>query len=283
MENEVSAHEQQNVKQSKDAAHQPTKKFKQYFLEGLMIFLAISLGFLADNVREELAENKQASQLATSLFKEVHKDSIELSNILKNRQRKTDELKFFIDFVRDSSLSNPSERFLKSYAWSFVAVSSIHFDPSDGVLQQIHNSNNLQLFRNAELQNQINDLYVHTSRLRNRWNHELDFQQSRVVPFNLKHQDLRWYRKITNDHTLPFLEVMNATENKSGINADKQNRSIITVNRDEAENLAHMYLIYLNGTRNGYLNKYMTTITQLLKTLRQEYPAETSIVVEKAK
>jgi hypothetical protein len=261
-------------------AQQQTKRFKQYFFEGLMIFLAISLGFFADNLREDIAEGKQASQLAASLYKEVYKDSIELAIVIKNRQRKMDELRFFIDFVRDSSLINPSERFLKSYAWSFTAVSSIHFDPSDGVLQQIHNSNNLQLFRNAELQNQINDLYVNTSRLRNRWNHELDFQQSRIVPFNLKHQDLRWYRKISNDHTLQFLNAMNTLESTKSSGVKGEVRNLKTFDRDEAESLAQMYLVYLNGTRNGYLNKYLTTVNQLLEALRNEYHDEIKKIID---
>ncbi|MFM7857490.1 MAG: hypothetical protein ACKO96_37600 [Flammeovirgaceae bacterium] len=258
-------------------APQQTKQFKHYFFEGLMIFLAISLGFFADNLRETIGERKQASQLAASLFKEVYKDSIELTNVLKNRQRKMDELRFFINFVRDSSLTNPSERFLKSFAWSFVATVSIHFDPSDGVLQQIHNSNNLQLFSNAALQNQINDLYVNTSRLRNRWNHELDFQRDRIVAFNLKYLDLRWYRSITNDYTLGFLSVM-ASENIKSSGVKRQLRNVKIFDRDEAESLAQMYLIYLNGTRNGYLNKYMITSNLLLKTLRQEYPMETTTI-----
>jgi len=252
------------------SAQQKTKQFKQYFFEGLMIFLAISLGFFADNLREDLAENKQARQLAASLFKEVYKDSIELGGVLKNRQKKMDELRFFIDFVRDSSLTNPSERFLKSYLWSLTAVTSIHFDPSDGVLQQIHNSNNLQLFRSDELQNQINDLYVNTSRIRSRWNHELNFQESRIVPFNLKHEDLRWLRNITNDGTLPIFNVMNTIESTKPSGVKGQIRNLNTFDRDEAESLAQTYLAYLNSTQNGYLNKYMITITKLLETLRKD-------------
>jgi len=33
------------------------KNFKEYFLEGLMIFLAVTLGFFAETMRETIVEN----------------------------------------------------------------------------------------------------------------------------------------------------------------------------------------------------------------------------------
>jgi hypothetical protein len=36
--------------------HGEKKKFKEYFLEFLMIFLAVTLGFFAENVREHFDE-----------------------------------------------------------------------------------------------------------------------------------------------------------------------------------------------------------------------------------
>lgn len=41
-----------------DLHHKP-KKRKEYFLEFLMIFLAVTMGFIAENVREHFAEEKQ--------------------------------------------------------------------------------------------------------------------------------------------------------------------------------------------------------------------------------
>src|SRR5215471_5281072 len=38
--------------------HVEKKRFKEYFLEFLMIFLAVTLGFFAENIREHFAEKK---------------------------------------------------------------------------------------------------------------------------------------------------------------------------------------------------------------------------------
>jgi hypothetical protein len=48
--------------------HTPRKKWTHYFWEFLMLFLAVFCGFLAENQREHMIENKRAKQLAKYLF-----------------------------------------------------------------------------------------------------------------------------------------------------------------------------------------------------------------------
>ncbi len=49
------------------------KPWKEYLLEGLMIFLAVSLGFIAENIREHLSEQNKKKELIemVSLDKEL--------------------------------------------------------------------------------------------------------------------------------------------------------------------------------------------------------------------
>lgn len=46
--------------------HHQAKPWKEYLLEGLMIFLAVSLGFIAENIRERISENKKVNELASN-------------------------------------------------------------------------------------------------------------------------------------------------------------------------------------------------------------------------
>ena len=39
--------------------HVEKKNFKEYLLEGLMIFLAVSMGFTAESIRERLVEKER--------------------------------------------------------------------------------------------------------------------------------------------------------------------------------------------------------------------------------
>ena len=40
--------------------HVAKKNFKEYFLEFIMIFLAVTLGFIAENIREKITDREHA-------------------------------------------------------------------------------------------------------------------------------------------------------------------------------------------------------------------------------
>ena len=55
------------------------KGFKEYLLEGLMIFLAVFMGFVAENIRENISEHKRAAEFARSYFEDIKKDTAALN------------------------------------------------------------------------------------------------------------------------------------------------------------------------------------------------------------
>src|SRR4249920_2233213 len=75
--------------------HHQAKPWKEYFLEFLMIFLAVTLSFFAETVRERFSENGKAKELAESLYKEVYSDSVNVQQILATRVQKEGELDLF--------------------------------------------------------------------------------------------------------------------------------------------------------------------------------------------
>jgi hypothetical protein len=44
------------------------KGLKEYVLEGLMIFLAVMMGFVAENIRENISEHKRAAELPVRIL-----------------------------------------------------------------------------------------------------------------------------------------------------------------------------------------------------------------------
>src|SRR6476619_5083643 len=74
--------------------HHRAKPWKEYFLEFIMIFLAVTLGFFAETVRERLSENSKAKELAESLYKEVYSDSLIVQRIMLIRGRKEEALDY---------------------------------------------------------------------------------------------------------------------------------------------------------------------------------------------
>ena len=63
------------------------KPWKEYLLEGLMIFVAVTLGYGAENIREHYVETKKAIVSAKNLYVDVTYDSIGYANTMRNRER----------------------------------------------------------------------------------------------------------------------------------------------------------------------------------------------------
>jgi len=47
------------------------KNFKEYFLEFLMIFLAVTMGFFAENIREYHSERRQEREYVQSMINDL--------------------------------------------------------------------------------------------------------------------------------------------------------------------------------------------------------------------
>jgi hypothetical protein len=51
------------------------KNFKEYFLEFIMIFLAVTLGFFAENIRESIKDKKQLHEYIESMVNDLQSDT----------------------------------------------------------------------------------------------------------------------------------------------------------------------------------------------------------------
>jgi len=61
--------------------HKP-KPWKEYLLEGFMIFIAVMMGFIAENVREDITNNEHVRQLTAQLVRDLRADTLQLSKML---------------------------------------------------------------------------------------------------------------------------------------------------------------------------------------------------------
>jgi hypothetical protein len=62
--------------------HHDEKHFKDYFLEFLMIFLAVTMGFLAENVREYITDKNHVEELAGQLKEDLMNDTANIQRLI---------------------------------------------------------------------------------------------------------------------------------------------------------------------------------------------------------
>ncbi len=58
------------------------KSFKEYLLEGLMIFLAVTLGFFAESLREHLSDKRIEREYIVSFVEDLKQDTAMFSQII---------------------------------------------------------------------------------------------------------------------------------------------------------------------------------------------------------
>jgi hypothetical protein len=63
--------------------HHKKKKFREYFFEFIMIFLAVTMGFIAENIRDSISEHRRARAFAASMIEDLKADTVQLSRYNK--------------------------------------------------------------------------------------------------------------------------------------------------------------------------------------------------------
>ncbi len=119
------------------------KGFKEYILEGLMIFLAVMMGFIAENVREHFSERKSAEILAQSLLEDMKADTASLHALIAFGNKRMTSADSVL-----SILHTPQNGWnAKSIYTNMVPLlTSLPFISTDGTYTQMKTSGTLRYF-----------------------------------------------------------------------------------------------------------------------------------------
>jgi len=128
--------------------HHKPKKWKEYFLEFLMIFLAVTMGFFAENIRENYVEHKSARDYASLLIEDLTTDTVELNSaahVLNVIITAGDSLGNLL--INDPKLNVGGKlyyyEYLSSVRWNFIS--------HDATLQQLKSSGALRYLGDTSL------------------------------------------------------------------------------------------------------------------------------------
>ena len=136
-----------------DLHHNP-KKWKEYFLEFLMIFLAVTLGFFAEGLREKLADKEKARQGIESLVKCLESDQSQLKSIISANKKVIRHLDSLV-LLRHADLTDKKSK--KSFLINSVVGFSEdwYFSSNDAALLQLKSSGTLRLIRDHKITDSI--------------------------------------------------------------------------------------------------------------------------------
>ncbi len=135
--------------------HVEKKNFKEYFLEFLMIFLAVTLGFFAENVREHIADNDKGKLYIQSLYNDMQQDSTNIKTVIAFNERQIKMFDTLITLIHQPSPD--SNNINKLYFFARITTRTFTFEPTDRTIVQLNNSGNFRLISNIRLADSILD------------------------------------------------------------------------------------------------------------------------------
>jgi hypothetical protein len=118
------------------------KNFKEYFLEFLMIFLAVTLGFFAEGLREHMGDKTKEKEYLSNMFVELKYDTTQYRIALKKIN--------FLNTVLDSCYMNVKEAAQFNYVllakWN-TPVNEVKaiYKPALPTINQLKGSGNMRL------------------------------------------------------------------------------------------------------------------------------------------
>jgi hypothetical protein len=228
-------------------------KIKLFLYEFFIIFLAVSLSFIVENIRERYIEHHQEVQYVNSLINDIKLDTLQLTMVMKankNNIRGIDTL------LRKLEIPNSQKIVNHLYYYSFRYLNSLdNFTHTDRTISQLKNAGGLRLIQSKAASDSIIAYYGSVQ------NVELNGDYCFKVFYDLSKQQKELFDfKIIRTGVIHHLLT---------------NSSLKLLSNDPRKiDLYYNEVLYYGGTLNSYRNTTQMLkkqATNLLETLKKEY------------
>jgi hypothetical protein len=156
-------------------SHTARKKWTHYFWEFLMLFLAVTAGFLVENKREHYIEHKRAHQYASTMLEDLKADNEALLSGIHYNQllvNKIDTLLFIYGPENKQTKTTGELYYYGRHGFHFW-----HYVNKQVTLEQMKHSGTIRYFQNSFLENKFVALDKHISFLQYWENREAIFRE----------------------------------------------------------------------------------------------------------
>lgn len=244
--------ENMEVHHHPDLHHKP-KRWKEYILEFLMIFLAVTMGFIAESLRENINNKERLHNYIQSLISDLNTDvAMYDSSIAFNNSHKEMIESIIV------GLSEPKKDLRKVYLMArLLTMGSSVVYPTTKTFEQMKSSGDMRLIRKQFIADSIGMYYQWTKRF-DYWS---DLQRQRigdVIDVNDKVFNASIFFKIIKN---------------TNIGSVPENADIITHNQELLNSviMKHQYYYGMLNLMNQRCYAALAQDKQLLKMLQREY------------
>lgn len=134
--------------------HSEMKRFKEYLLEFIMIFLAVTMGFIAENIREHISDSSKENEYITGMVKNLEVDTTELTKIIYRNRIQISGIDTLRSISKDKLDQIKVQDSLYDLTNKYLFNVNV-FQNDDITLSQLRNSGGYRFIRNTHVLDSI--------------------------------------------------------------------------------------------------------------------------------
>jgi 2-polyprenyl-6-methoxyphenol hydroxylase-like FAD-dependent oxidoreductase len=134
------------------------KNFREYFLEFLMIFLAVTMGFIAENVREGISDRSKEKEYIESLVQDIKTDTAQAKDKLKSLHSQMFGMDT-LEMLLTPEVNNNDSAVYICYRQGKSIYSQHPMVYSDRTITQLVSSGNMRLIKKQKISDRITEYY----------------------------------------------------------------------------------------------------------------------------
>ena len=139
--------------------HVGKKNVKEYILEGLMIFIAVSMGFAAESLREHLVNNEREHSYMVSFYNDLNNDQHDLPKLISNIiQQQILPAKSLPVLFRKSTKNTEADS-IYFFFRKLIRQQGLRGFITDRTIEQIKNAGEMRLITNKQISDSLIDYY----------------------------------------------------------------------------------------------------------------------------
>ena len=134
--------------------HHRKKKWKEYLLEFLMIFLAVTLGFFAETIREKISEKHRENDYIVGLINNIQSDTSDLTGLINRNDLELSGIDSIMKISKKDFLSLSVQDSIFYYGLRYTF--NLHlFQFNDLTLVQLRNAGGYSLIKTSRVADSI--------------------------------------------------------------------------------------------------------------------------------
>jgi len=228
-------------------SHHP-KKWKEYITEFLMLFLAVSLGFMAENIREHQIEKQREIAYLKNVHEDLKLDLINIDNVFNSNTIRLQAMDTLFKIINNNTITNKDV-----YYYIRNLALRATFESSHVGLDQIKSAGGLRMVKNPEIISGIQEYERALDAL-----DKLENVRERTL------EQARFKMAVVFEPSISYEMLVGQGQGIMRFNRPNKADAILQNNKQAVKELLNLVTFGLNS------NKYLNTNLEKLKKIGQK-------------